>query len=44
MIQWPKFLDIDSEIPDSIPGATRFSEKRKQKQSGTGPTLLCEYN
>jgi hypothetical protein len=27
MIQWLEFLDTGPEVPASIPGATRFSEK-----------------
>jgi hypothetical protein len=27
VVQWSEFLAIDSEIPGSITGATRFSEK-----------------
>jgi hypothetical protein len=27
VVYWSEFLATDPEIPDSIPGATRFSEK-----------------
>jgi hypothetical protein len=27
VIQWSEFLATDPEVPGSIPGATRFSEK-----------------
>jgi hypothetical protein len=26
-VYWSEFLVTDPEVPDSIPGATRFSEK-----------------
>jgi hypothetical protein len=27
MVQWSEFLATDPKVPDSIPGATRFSKK-----------------
>jgi hypothetical protein len=27
VVQWSEFLGTDPEVPGSIPGATRFSEK-----------------
>jgi hypothetical protein len=27
VVEWSEFLDTDPEVPDSIPGAYRFSEK-----------------
>jgi hypothetical protein len=27
VVKWSEFLATDPEVPDSIPGATRFSEK-----------------
>jgi hypothetical protein len=26
VVWWPEFLDVNPEVPGSIPGATRFSE------------------
>jgi hypothetical protein len=28
VVWWSEFLATDPEVPDSIPGATRFSEKK----------------
>jgi DNA topoisomerase IA len=29
VVYWPEFLSTDLEVPGSIPGASRFSEKQQ---------------
>jgi hypothetical protein len=44
LVQWPEFLTIHPEVSRSIPGATRFSDKKEVVDLEQGPLSLVRIS